>query len=175
MYTLADVGAGWFFLTLALGTVAAAGLFLSIALVEALVLRGLKWGSFRLSFVDSVVINLTSATIGVVLFAFSAQALNLGAAPLLLLFGALTGTHRRWDAHPFEAASLAYNVDRGDRHQCCELCASFRVSGRCYEIVTPRDIEPNNNVINVTKAKAAEDSASTLRRPFRAQRFKEIL
>jgi hypothetical protein len=90
MYTLADVGAGWFFLTLALGAVAAAGLFLSIALVEALVLRGLKWGSFRLSFVDSVVINLTSATIGVVLFAFSAQALNLGAAPLLLLFGALT-------------------------------------------------------------------------------------
>jgi hypothetical protein len=90
MYTIADVISPWF--VLSLGAVAAAGLFFIIVLIEALVLYGLKWGSFRLSLVDSFMINLTSATIGVVLFVFaiSIWSFNLGAAPFFLLFGAVT-------------------------------------------------------------------------------------
>jgi hypothetical protein len=90
MHTVADLINPWF--VLSLGAIATAGLFFIIVLIEALVLRGLKWGSFRLSFVDSFVINLTSATIGGLLFVLfaAAGALNLGVVPLFLLFGALT-------------------------------------------------------------------------------------
>jgi hypothetical protein len=90
MYTIADVISPWF--VLSLGVVAAAGLFFIIVLIEALVLHGLKWGSFRLSLVDSFIINLISAAIGVVLFIFaiSTWSFNLGAAPFFLLFGAVT-------------------------------------------------------------------------------------
>ena len=68
------------------------GLLLIIVLIEALVLRGLKWGSFRLSLIDSFVINLTSATIGGLLFVLFAVAgsLNLGMVSLFLIFGGLT-------------------------------------------------------------------------------------
>jgi hypothetical protein len=89
MYTLADA-AGWYFLAPLFGAVAAVGFLFIIVLIEALVLRGLKWGSLKLSFVDSAVINLTSATAGVLLFAFSARLVNQGTAFLLLVFGALT-------------------------------------------------------------------------------------
>ncbi len=90
MYTLADVVGPWF--ALSLGAVIAVGLLFIIVLIEALVLRGLKWGSFRLSLIDSFVINLTSATVGGLLFVLFAVvgALNLGVAPLFLIFGALT-------------------------------------------------------------------------------------
>lgn len=88
MYTLGDVIDPFFFL--AFGAVVAAGFFFIIVLIEALVLRGLKWEPFRLSFLDSLVINLTSTAFGVLLFAFSAWTLNQGAAALLLLSGVLS-------------------------------------------------------------------------------------
>lgn len=114
MYTIADVISPWF--VLSLGAVAAAGLFFIIVLIEALVLCGLKWGSFRLSLVDSFTINLTSATIGVVLFVFAISNMEFqpGSGTLFPPFRGGDRTHRRRDTHPFEAASLAYNVDRGD-------------------------------------------------------------
>jgi hypothetical protein len=90
MYTLAD-GVNPF-LVLYFGAIAAAALFFIVVLIEALVLRGLKWGSFRLSLIDSFVVNLTSATIGVgLLWLFAiAGALNLGVALLFLVLWALT-------------------------------------------------------------------------------------
>ncbi len=90
MFTLADVVSLWF--VLSVGVFVAVGLLLIIVLIEALVLRGLKWGSFRLSLIDSFVINLTSATIGGLLFVLFAVAgsLNLGMVSLFLIFGGLT-------------------------------------------------------------------------------------
>jgi len=90
MYILGDVAGPWIFPALGLAAVAAVGFFFIIVLIEALVLRGLKWGSFRLSFIDSLVVNLTSTAFGVLLFAFSAWMLNQGAASLLLLSGVLS-------------------------------------------------------------------------------------
>jgi hypothetical protein len=87
MCTIADVAAPWW---ISLGLFIAIGLLLIIAFIEALVLRGLKWGSLRVSFIDSLVINLLSAMVGVLLFAFSGTALNQGWAPLLLILGTLT-------------------------------------------------------------------------------------
>ena len=111
MYTLADSAAGWFGPAL-VGVIGFAGLVFVIVLIEALALRGLKWGSFRLSFVDSLMINVTSAAIGVVLFALFAPALNLGVAPLLLLLGALTvliegGMLTRLKRHPLRQTWIA--------------------------------------------------------------------
>jgi hypothetical protein len=96
----------------------AVGFLCIIVLLEALVLRGLKWGSLTLSFVDSAVINLTSATAGVLLFAFRARFVNQGAAFLLLVFGALTvliegGTLTLLQRHPVLqtwTAAIAINV-----------------------------------------------------------------
>jgi hypothetical protein len=88
MYTVADSADP--FLVLYLGLFLTIVLLLIIAFIEALVLRGLKWGSLRTSFVDSVVINAISAMVGVLLLVFSGTSLNLEWAPLPLILGALT-------------------------------------------------------------------------------------
>ena len=117
MYTLADA-AGWYFLAPLFGAVAAVGFLFIIVILEALVLRGLKWGSLKLSFVDSAVINLTSGFVGALLFAFSAPLVNQGTAFLLLVFGALTvliegGMLTLLQRHPARqtwTAAIAINV-----------------------------------------------------------------
>jgi VIT1/CCC1 family predicted Fe2+/Mn2+ transporter len=90
MYTIADTGGAYF--SWVYGLTAVIFVSVSIILIEMLVLRGLKWGSLRASFVDSVVINLISAIVGVffAVLAFSLTSLNLGFAPLLLILGAFT-------------------------------------------------------------------------------------
>ncbi|MGA7077026.1 MAG: hypothetical protein WBZ42_10890 [Halobacteriota archaeon] len=62
---LADTGAGRL-LALGVGLIFVAVLLLIIILIEALILRGLKWESFTHSFIDSLMINLISAAFGVV-------------------------------------------------------------------------------------------------------------
>jgi hypothetical protein len=57
--------------------------FVIVILMEALVLRGLKWGSLRVSFTDSAFVNLVSALVGVFFGSFILIPFNqLGAPPL---------------------------------------------------------------------------------------------
>jgi hypothetical protein len=90
MYVIADTGGAYF--SWAYGLTAVIFVSVSIILIEMLVLRGLKWGSLRASFVDSFVVNLISAMVGVffAVLAFSLTSLTLGFAPLLLILGAFT-------------------------------------------------------------------------------------
>jgi uncharacterized membrane protein YvlD (DUF360 family) len=89
MVTIADVADP--FLILSVGIGVAAFVLLIITSVEALVLRwGFNWGSFRRSLSDSLVINLTSAAVGVVLLIISLPLLNWGVGLALLVLLALT-------------------------------------------------------------------------------------
>jgi hypothetical protein len=118
MLTTADTGAGWLFFYLGVGLIAAAVLLFIIIFIEALVLRGLKWGSFRLSFIDSLVINLTSATFGVIFLFISIPLLNRGVGIALLVFLPLTvliegGMLTLLKRHPWRktwVATIAINV-----------------------------------------------------------------
>jgi uncharacterized membrane protein YvlD (DUF360 family) len=89
MLTIADVVDP--FLILSIGVGAAAFVLLIITSIEALILRwGFNWGSFRRSLIDSLVINLTSAAVGVVLLIISLPLLSWGVGLALVVFLVLT-------------------------------------------------------------------------------------
>ena len=65
MPIVADVAAGPVFLFV--GLIAGLAALLPIVLVEAVVLRLLNWGSFRRSLRDSVIVNVVTTIVGIVL------------------------------------------------------------------------------------------------------------
>jgi hypothetical protein len=69
MPIIADVAAGP--VILVFGLIVGGGLLLLIALVEAVVLRLLSWGGFGRSFVDSLLMNMASTLVGIVLSIFA--------------------------------------------------------------------------------------------------------
>jgi hypothetical protein len=71
MVIIADVAAGP--AVFAFGVVAGVVLVFIIALVEAVVLRLLRWAGFWRSLLDSFVMNLVSTLVGLVLNAFAAD------------------------------------------------------------------------------------------------------
>lgn len=71
MLVIADVAAGPAILLF--GLVAGVVIVFVIALVEAAVLRGLRWAGFGRSLIDSLAMNFTSAVVGLLLNAFSAD------------------------------------------------------------------------------------------------------
>lgn len=118
MLTIADVGTGWFLLSLGLGLIFFAVLLSIIIFIEALVLRGLKWGSFTRSFIDSLVINLISATIGIMFLFIGIPSLYYDVGIVLLVFLALTvliegGVLTLLKRHPWRITWLAAIVING--------------------------------------------------------------
>jgi hypothetical protein len=69
MPVIADVAAGP--IVLIFGLIVGGGLLLLLTLVEAVVLRLLRWGSFGRSVLDSLLMNMASALVGFVLSIFA--------------------------------------------------------------------------------------------------------
>jgi hypothetical protein len=71
MFVIADVAAGPLFLLA--GVVAGGLVLLAIALLEALLLWWLNWGGFRQALRDSLIINLGSGLVGLLLSVFASD------------------------------------------------------------------------------------------------------